>query len=488
MLLWFYNIQEPLDGIVLCWLPVARSLPNTSSPRFSTAYKTVCAVNGPLVILDNVKFSKFAEIVNFTLPDGTVRSGQVLEVSGSKAIVQVFEGTSGIDVRKTTCEFTGDILRTPVSEDMLGFLEESESNSSENDEERQSEALAQERDEAEEKLTQIEQVSQQLLEELNALEMQFEIERSCRENAEVFAAKVSKENKMLKRMSQALMPMITELPEHLEEVTLEAEASSDPATESIQQYQQQIKDLQDTIDKLLNEKRQLSSQVKELQEKIFKLTEELTAEKEERESLLKVLHQNNKAMKRLNRVSQLVSQEYNEVSTRLELEQDLRQHAEVFAHRWQNSELPIENSTGTMFQRIPSAQCKCNREEAGHKPATQPTLLDVKSKAVNEMMERIKNGITLKPANRSTQPGTSDSLCRYQMVPQPVPVTWSVPEPVPVTWSVPEMIPIGTRACTSDLVSTRACTSDLVGTRACTSDLVGTRACTSRLFLLTALR
>lgn len=33
---------------------------------------------------------------------------------------QVFEGTSGIDSQKTTCEFTGDILRTPVSEDMLG--------------------------------------------------------------------------------------------------------------------------------------------------------------------------------------------------------------------------------------------------------------------------------------------------------------------------------------------------------------------------------
>lgn len=53
------------------------------------AYKTVSGVNGPLVILDDVKFPKFAEIVNLTLADGTVRSGQVLEVSGSKAVVQV---------------------------------------------------------------------------------------------------------------------------------------------------------------------------------------------------------------------------------------------------------------------------------------------------------------------------------------------------------------------------------------------------------------
>ncbi|CAB4037050.1 V-type proton ATPase subunit B, partial [Paramuricea clavata] len=65
-------------------------------------------------------FPKFAEIVTLTLSDGSKRSGQVLEVSGSKAVVQVFEGTSGIDAKHTTCEFTGDILRTPVSEDMLG--------------------------------------------------------------------------------------------------------------------------------------------------------------------------------------------------------------------------------------------------------------------------------------------------------------------------------------------------------------------------------
>ncbi|KAG2469003.1 VATB2 ATPase, partial [Polypterus senegalus] len=89
-----------------------------SQPRLT--YKTVSGVNGPLVILDQVKFPRYAEIVHLTLPDGTRRSGQVLEVSGAKAVVQVFEGTSGIDAKKTSCEFTGDILRTPVSEDMLG--------------------------------------------------------------------------------------------------------------------------------------------------------------------------------------------------------------------------------------------------------------------------------------------------------------------------------------------------------------------------------
>ena len=77
-------------------------------------------MNGPLVILDNVKFPKFAEIVTLTLPDGTKRAGQVLEVSGRRAVVQVFEGTSGIDALKTRVEFSGDTLKIAVSEDMLG--------------------------------------------------------------------------------------------------------------------------------------------------------------------------------------------------------------------------------------------------------------------------------------------------------------------------------------------------------------------------------
>jgi V-type H+-transporting ATPase subunit B len=58
-----------------------------AQPRIT--YRTVSGVNGPLVILDKVKFPKFAEIVNLKLPDGSHRAGQVLEVTGSKAIVQV---------------------------------------------------------------------------------------------------------------------------------------------------------------------------------------------------------------------------------------------------------------------------------------------------------------------------------------------------------------------------------------------------------------
>ena len=55
-------------------------------------YRTISGVAGPLVILDNVKLPRYAEIVELTLGNGEVRQGQVLEIHANKAVVQVFEG------------------------------------------------------------------------------------------------------------------------------------------------------------------------------------------------------------------------------------------------------------------------------------------------------------------------------------------------------------------------------------------------------------
>jgi V-type H+-transporting ATPase subunit B len=71
-------------------------------------------------VLDKVKFPKYSEIVKLKLGNGQERTGQILEIYGNKAVVQVFEGTSGIDNKYTTCEFSGDVLRMPISEEMLG--------------------------------------------------------------------------------------------------------------------------------------------------------------------------------------------------------------------------------------------------------------------------------------------------------------------------------------------------------------------------------
>jgi len=63
------------------------------TPRIN--YNTVGGVNGPLVILDNVKYPRYNEIVTLTLPDGTQRSGQVLEARGRRPLIGGLELLSG---------------------------------------------------------------------------------------------------------------------------------------------------------------------------------------------------------------------------------------------------------------------------------------------------------------------------------------------------------------------------------------------------------
>lgn len=83
-------------------------------------YGTIRAVKGPLVFLENVKGPKASEIVNIVLGNGEKRQGTVLEINGNRAVVQIFQGTSGIDNTKTRCEFLGDVLKMPITEEMLG--------------------------------------------------------------------------------------------------------------------------------------------------------------------------------------------------------------------------------------------------------------------------------------------------------------------------------------------------------------------------------
>ena len=88
--------------------------------RARADYSTISGVSGPLTILNFVKKPRYGEIVKLTLGDGERRTGQVLEIAGNKAVVQVFEGTDGIDNTHTHVEFSGDVLKMPISEEMLG--------------------------------------------------------------------------------------------------------------------------------------------------------------------------------------------------------------------------------------------------------------------------------------------------------------------------------------------------------------------------------
>ncbi|XP_034628478.1 shootin-1-like [Trachemys scripta elegans] len=239
----------------------------------------------------------------------------------------------------------------------LPAIPESDSESSEDEEVATHEALLQERDEAKEKLSEFEQASQRLLAELSALEVEYEIEVSCRKQAEVYAAQVNRENKELKRISVALLPMLNQLPEDVLSLATEEDSPSDPSRDPAYPYLQQIKDLQEKVSRLLGEKKELTIQVQELQRQIRELGDQVEEERAERRSLQAAMDRSHKALKKYKRVSQMVAQEYSEAVQKLELEQDLRQHAETFAHKMLVKQKEANRQSMILLQNVgPNAQ------------------------------------------------------------------------------------------------------------------------------------
>ncbi len=83
-------------------------------------YRTVKQVVGPLILVEGVEGITYGELTDIKQDDGTLRRGRVLEVNGDKAMVQVFEGTSGLSPRDLKVKFLGKGQELGVSEDMLG--------------------------------------------------------------------------------------------------------------------------------------------------------------------------------------------------------------------------------------------------------------------------------------------------------------------------------------------------------------------------------
>ncbi len=83
-------------------------------------YKTTAEVTGPLLIAEGIEGVSYDELVEVELPNGSLRRGKVLEINGDRAVVQMFEGTSGLNIPETKIRFQGDVLKLPVSMDLLG--------------------------------------------------------------------------------------------------------------------------------------------------------------------------------------------------------------------------------------------------------------------------------------------------------------------------------------------------------------------------------
>lgn len=85
-------------------------------------YRTISNLSGPLMVVEKIEDVSYDELAEIRLGTGERRRGRVLEISETKALVQVYEGSTGIDVNSTQIRFLGDVLKLPVSKEMLGRI------------------------------------------------------------------------------------------------------------------------------------------------------------------------------------------------------------------------------------------------------------------------------------------------------------------------------------------------------------------------------
>ncbi len=83
-------------------------------------YRTVSEVAGPLMVVEQVEGVKYGELVEIEVSKDEVRRGRVLEADGSRALVQLFEGSAGLNLASAKVRFLGRGIELGVSMDMLG--------------------------------------------------------------------------------------------------------------------------------------------------------------------------------------------------------------------------------------------------------------------------------------------------------------------------------------------------------------------------------
>jgi V/A-type H+-transporting ATPase subunit B len=83
-------------------------------------YKTIREVVGPLMTVTGVEGVKYDELVEIEQSNGETRHGRVLEIDGDRALVQLFEGSQGLQIKTAKARFLGHSMEFGVSPDILG--------------------------------------------------------------------------------------------------------------------------------------------------------------------------------------------------------------------------------------------------------------------------------------------------------------------------------------------------------------------------------
>ncbi len=84
-------------------------------------YLGLSEINGPLIARDGVRDAAYDEIVEFSIDHGKDHKlGRIIEISGERAVIQVFEKTDNMSLDNTHTRPTGHPLEIPLSLEILG--------------------------------------------------------------------------------------------------------------------------------------------------------------------------------------------------------------------------------------------------------------------------------------------------------------------------------------------------------------------------------
>ena len=86
----------------------------------SVIYNKIEQIIGPLIFLKNEHDVQYGEIVKVHGQDGTIRTGQVVKMSESIIVVELFEDTSGLSTENAEIIFTQETFKVKISKDMFG--------------------------------------------------------------------------------------------------------------------------------------------------------------------------------------------------------------------------------------------------------------------------------------------------------------------------------------------------------------------------------
>ena len=83
-------------------------------------YTGLSEIKGSLIALEGVQGATYDELAEILLPDGSRRRGRVILIEGDRVVIEVFEGTSGIDMESACTRFLGKPMTIALSDEILG--------------------------------------------------------------------------------------------------------------------------------------------------------------------------------------------------------------------------------------------------------------------------------------------------------------------------------------------------------------------------------